>query len=168
MRIFKEEQRFTQPLIIVLIATSLLVVVGIMIKEYTSEDSSMRAVEIVTVVASFMAAILPIFFFKLTTRIDEKGIHYRFFPLHRKTKTILWNEIRSASVRKYDAISEYGGWGLKGFLNRKKGKAVNVKGDLGIQLEFKAGKKLLIGTQKEDEAKNVLATYQHKTSNYES
>tara|TARA_R110002073_G_scaffold15953_2_gene62096 strand:+ start:26327 stop:26833 length:507 start_codon:yes stop_codon:yes gene_type:complete len=168
MRIFKEEQRFTQPLIIVLIAISLLTIIGIMIKEYTSENSTMRAVEMVTVIATTMAAILPIFFFKLTTRIDEKGIHYKFFPLQRKTKTILWTELKSVSVRKYDALSEYGGWGLKGFLNRKKGKAVNVKGDIGIQLELKNLKKLLIGTQKENDAKKVLETYRHKTSDYEN
>jgi len=168
MRIFKEEQRFTQPLIIILLATSLLVIIGIMVKEYTSENSNMRAVEMVTVIASTMAAILPVFFFKLTTRIDEKGIHYNFFPLQRKTKTILWTEIKSVSVRKYDALSEYGGWGLKGFLNRKKGKAVNVKGNIGIQLELKNTKKLLIGTQKENDVKKVLETYQHKTSNYEN
>lgn len=167
MRVFKEEQKFTQPLIIILITISLLVVIGVMVKEYTSESSNMRAVEIVTVIATTMAAIMPIFFFKLITRIDERGIHYRFFPLHRRTKTILWSEIKLITIRKYDAISEYGGWGLKGLLNRKKGKAINVKGNIGIQLEFLNGKKILIGTQKENEAKKVLEIYQHKTTDYE-
>jgi hypothetical protein len=161
MRIFKEEQRFTQPLIIVILSMSALVTFGLVIHEYTKEDSTMKLVELVTVLGIFLGATLPIFFFKLITRIDEKGIHYRFFPFHRKQKSILWLEIQSAYVRKYDAISEYGGWGLKGF-RRKNGQAINTKGNIGIQLELKNSKKLLIGTQKETEAKKVLEYYQHK------
>ena len=71
-----------------------------------------------------------IFLFKLTTRIDEKGIHYKFFPFHWSLKVIKWNEINKAYVRTYDAISEYGGWGLKGgaLWNTSKGKAINISG----------------------------------------
>ena len=162
MRIFKEEQRFTQPLIFVILAVSFTVVVGLLVKEYTAENSEMRLVELITVIGTYMAFTAPIFFFKLITRIDEKGIHYRFFPFHRKIKTILWSEIGAAYVRKYDPISEYGGWGLKGGFSRKKGKAINTKGNIGIQLELKNMKKLLIGTQKESDAKKVLEYYQDK------
>ena len=162
MRIFKEDQRFTQTWIIVLMTMSLLVTIGILLKEYTSENSTTRTVELLSILGAFLGVSLPIFFFKLKTRIDEKGIHYQFFPFHRKYKSILWSEIQSAYVRKYDPISEYGGWGLKGGFFRKKGKAINVKGDIGIQLELKNSKKLLIGTQMETEAKQVLATYQNK------
>lgn len=162
MRVFKEEQRFTQPLIFVILTMSALVTFGLVIHEYTKENSTMKLVELLTVIGVFLGAILPIFFFKLITRIDEKGIHYRFFPFHRKFKSILWYEIQSAYVRHYDAITEYGGWGLKGGFGRKKGKAINAKGTIGIQLELKNSKKLLIGTQKESDAKRVLEHYQHK------
>ena len=165
MRIFKEEQRFTQPLIIVILTMSFLVVFGLTIKEYMTEGSKMRLVELLTALGGYLAFTLPIFFFKLITRIDEKGIHYRFFPFHRKPRSILWSEIQTAYVRKYDAISEYGGWGFKGGFRRKKGRAINTKGNIGIQLELKNSKKLLIGTQKETEAKKVLETYQNKLSN---
>lgn len=166
MRIFKEEQRFTQPLILVIIIVSFLVVMGLTLMEYFAEGSSMKTVELVTVIGTYFACALPIFFFKLITRIDEKGIHYRFFPFHRKLKSIAWSEIQSVYVRKYDAISEYGGWGLKGFF-RKRGRAINVKGDIGIQLELKNSKKFLVGTQHESEAKRVLETYVGKLTNKE-
>ncbi|PWG05518.1 hypothetical protein DIS07_08650 [Polaribacter aquimarinus] len=88
-------------------------------------------------------------------------MHYQFFPFHFSFKTISWKEIKNAHVRNYDPIGEYGGWGLKGGFpfNKKKGKAINVKGDIGIQLELQNNKKILIGTQKEIEAKQVLKTY---------
>ncbi len=168
MRIFKEEQRFTQTWLIVLMSVSILIPLILIIKEYTEESSTMSSTEFILIVGLMLLVSVPIFFFKLTTRIDEKGIHYRFFPFHRKMRTILWLEINSASVRKYDAISEYGGWGLKGGFKRKKGKAINVSGNIGIQLELSNTKKLLIGTKKETDVQKVLETYHHKISNYEN
>jgi hypothetical protein len=85
-------------------------------------------------------------------------------------KTILWHEISEAYVRKYDAISEYGGWGLKvgAFWRKSKGIAINVSGDTGIQLELKNGKKILIGTKLEDQAKQVISHYHFKIKDHEN
>ena len=78
-----------------------------------------------------------------------------------------WSEIDKAYVRQYDALGEYGGWGLKGgkLWKKEKGKAINVSGDIGIQLELKDGKKLLIGTQMKTEVESVLKTYETKINN---
>jgi len=102
--------------------------------------------------------------FKLTTKIDEIGIHYQFYPIHFSLKIINWSELKAARVRTYLPLSEFGGWGFRSgfFGNKGKGKALNISGDIGIQLEFKNGQKLLIGTQKQTEAKSVLETYQNK------
>jgi hypothetical protein len=164
MRIFKEEQRFTQLWLIVLLAVSLIVPIAIVVKEYMQENSSMSTNELILTLSGILVSVAFIFFFKLTTRIDEKGIHYQFFPFHFKLKKIAWSEITSATVRIYDPIGEYGGWGLKGgaLWSKSKGKAINVSGDIGIQLELKDGKKLLIGTQKKSEAISVLETYKDK------
>jgi hypothetical protein len=167
MRIFKEEQRFTQPILIVMISISTLVFLGILLKEYFTENSKMESLELTLIIVFYFACIIPLLFFKLTTRIDEKGIHYKFFPFHRSYKIKTWAEIKSANVRKYDAISEYGGWGFKGSFRRKKGKAINVKGSIGIQLELTNSKKLLIGTQKENDVKKVLETYKNKFASFQ-
>lgn len=164
MKIFKEEQRFTQLWLLVLMSVSFIVPILIMVQEYLKEDTKMTTNQFILTLLGILASALFIFAFKLTTRIDEKGIHYQFFPFHFKLKVISWNEISKAIIRTYDPIGDYGGWGLKGgtLWNKSKGKAINVSGDIGIQLELKNGKKLLIGTQKENEAKRVLETYQSK------
>ncbi|APY09596.1 hypothetical protein BWZ20_04820 [Winogradskyella sp. J14-2] len=91
-------------------------------------------------------------------------MYYKFFPFQFKSKLIEWQEINKAYVRNYDAITEFGGWGLKGgaLWNKSKGRAINVSGDIGIQLQLKNGKKLLIGTQKKEEAMRVLEAYKTK------
>jgi hypothetical protein len=164
MKIFKEQQRFTQTWLIILLAMSIIVPIGIMIQEYAKENTKMTTNEFVLTLVGILVSVLFIFFFKLTTRIDEKGIHYQFFPFHFSLRRISWSEINSVNVRNYDPIGEYGGWCLKGgsLWNKAKGKAINISGDIGIQLTLKNGKKLLIGTQKESEVKRVLNTYKNK------
>lgn len=162
MKVFKEEQRFTQTWLVVLLSISTIIPLIIMFTEYykgkTTFNELLLTVGVVVVSCGF------IFFFKLKTRIDEIGIHYQFFPFHLSLKTIHWSEINKAYVKTYDPIGDFGGWGLKGgsLWNKSKGKAINISGDIGIQLELKNGKKLLIGTKKENEAKQVLINYNTK------
>ncbi len=162
MKVFKEEQYFRQLWLIILLSVTILMVVGIILNEFLKENTTMSITEFISVTVLVIFFTTLIFFFKLKTRIDEKGIYYQFFPFHLSLKLISWSEISKATVRNYDPISEYGGWGLKGRFRGKSGKARNIRGDIGIQLELKNGKKLLIGTQKEDEVKRVLQTYSTK------
>lgn len=108
-----------------------------------------------------MAIILPvlILFFllmnRLETQITTTGIKVRYFPFHLRYKLYPKKIIGLAYVRTYEPIAEYGGWGLRlGLFGR--GKAYNIVGNKGIQLVFTDGSKLLIGTQKPDEADAVL------------
>lgn len=167
MRIFKEQQRFNQLWLIMLMVVSMLVPIGIIVGTYIKDPNSFTPMEFVGIMALMIFASVFIFMFKLTTRIDENGIYYQFFPFHLKFKHIKWNEIDKAYIRNYDALTEYGGWGIKGgkFWKKDKGTAVNVSGDIGIQLELKSGKKLLIGTQLKNESEMVLQTYKTKLNN---
>ncbi|MEN8703443.1 MAG: hypothetical protein ABF311_01115 [Polaribacter sp.] len=166
MKVFKEEQRFTQSWFIVVMGISLIVPLLFIIQEYMKEDSKFTTAGFLGTLSVLLISIVPLFFFKLSTKVDEIGIHYQFFPFHLKLKRIAWQDISKAYVRTYDPIGDYGGWGLKGgaFWNSAKGKAINVSGDIGIQLELKNGQKLLIGTQKKAAAESVLKTYQLKTN----
>ncbi|MEK6477710.1 DUF6141 family protein [Catalinimonas sp. 4WD22] len=107
---------------------------------------------------SFVAVVLGLFallIYKahLETRINEKGIHHRFFPLQLQFRTIRWDEVEEVYIREYDALSEYGGWGIK-FGNG--GKAYTVKGRYGLQLELSDERKILIGTQKPIELERLI------------
>ena len=164
MRIFKEEQRFTQTWLMILISISICIPLIIIVNEFTKEDSTMSTNEFLFSSLLLVICIIPIFFFKLKTRIDATGVHYQFFPFHFSAKTITWSEIKSINTRKYYAITEYGGWGLKSnFLSRKsKGIAYTVSGGLGIQLVLQNGKKILIGTKKENDVNAVLKNHENK------
>ena len=172
MKVFIEEQRFSQLWLHMLLIVSFIIPVVLVTREWiqsTNNDTEAK-IGFFVVTGSIILVYGLIYSFKLKTRIDEKGIYYRFIPFHLSNKFIAWDELNNAYVRKYDPISEFGGWGMKGgFLWRKnKGTAYNVKGDVGLQLELKTRKKILIGTQKEEEVKRVLITYADKIINHEN
>ena len=163
MKIFTEKQRFNQWWLYVIIGASLLAMI-IPLALNSDEMLNDKAAKIALSI-SFLLIFATVFIIRmitLHTRIDEKGIHYRFTPFHRKQYLIVWNDISNIYVRKYNAISEYGGWGYRGNILRSSGKAYNVRGNQGIQIELTSGKKILIGTQKEVEAERVLNLYKSK------
>lgn len=99
---------------------------------------------------------LLFFIIKLETKINTLGIRVRLYPFHLQFKYYPWKNIQQAYIREYSPLMDYGGWGLRlGLFGR--GKAYTVSGDLGLQIVFKDGKKLLIGTQKSNEINQFLA-----------
>jgi hypothetical protein len=164
MRVFEENQKFTQSWIMVIVGISLLVPLIIIIKEWSEkDDKSFQAnLDLIITLGILCLSITPLLLIKLKTRIDKIGIHYQFYPFHLKYRIIKWQEMDKAYVRKYDAIGEYGGWGLKGGLFfRKSGVAYNVSGNIGIQIFLKKGKKILIGTQEEEKAIQTISYNQN-------
>ncbi len=88
-----------------------------------------------------------LFTLRLRTEVTDRGVHYRFPPFLPAKRTIAREEIAEYAVRKYNPVREYGGWGFR-VGNRKTGKAYNVKGDMGLQLVLKDGRRVLFGTQR--------------------
>ena len=105
---------------------------------------------------SFLIGIgLPLLFYniRLKTRVSQKGLHYQFFPVHLKERTIDFIDIESFKARKYSPLKEFGGWGIRfGF----EGKAYNVSGDEGLQLVLKNERKVLFGSQKAKELEKAM------------
>ncbi|MFQ5842819.1 MAG: hypothetical protein ACE5I8_10320, partial [Thermodesulfobacteriota bacterium] len=74
-----------------------------------------------------------------------------YVPLtHQK---ITFEEITRCEVRTYNSIREFGGGGN---WYRRGGKAYNVSGNRGVQLELANGKRLLIGSQRPEELAQAI------------
>jgi Family of unknown function (DUF6141) len=102
---------------------------------------------------------LPLLFYssKLTSEVRTDGIYIRFFPFHVSFQRFPFDSIKHYEARTYRPIVEYGGWGIRyGW----QGKAYNVSGNRGIQLELDDGKRILIGTQHPLDFMNALRSRQ--------
>ena len=89
----------------------------------------------------------------LTTEVHNDGLYFRFYPFHLSFQKIEPDDIKIFEVRTYSPIREYGGWGIR---YGRKGKAYNVSGNRGLQLEFSDGKQLLIGSQRPEDLAEAL------------
>ncbi|MGC6428122.1 MAG: hypothetical protein ACON4Y_06710 [Flavobacteriales bacterium] len=105
---------------------------------------------------------LPLAFWnlKLNTRVSNKGLHYQFFPIHLRERTIPFDDIQSFKARTYSPMKEFGGWGIRfGFET----KAYNVSGDKGLQLVLKNERKVLFGSQDHKAFEKAMKTAQKTT-----
>ncbi|MCZ2102651.1 MAG: hypothetical protein LC107_14070 [Chitinophagales bacterium] len=157
--LFEERQRFTQWwLWVLLTAVNLPFLYGIfqqIIMGVPFGDKPMSDKGLLLTGGLLWLVVILFFSLKLETRIYEDRIEVRFFPLQLKTNVYYWDDIASAELRTYAPLKEYGGWGLRcSFCGY--GKALNVSGNQGLQLVFKDGKKLLIGTGKQEVLAYVL------------
>jgi hypothetical protein len=85
------------------------------------------------------------FFSRLITEVRDDGIYILFFPFQRTSHRIAFTEVKQYEVRTYRPFREYGGHGIRYGSN---GKAYNVSGDRGVQIELLNGERLLIGSQR--------------------
>ncbi|MEL7163606.1 MAG: hypothetical protein AAFN92_22805 [Bacteroidota bacterium] len=103
----------------------------------------------------FVAAMMILFaILELRTTITADGIESYFWLFGKKR--IFRSEIEGFTVREYSAIKEFGGWGYR---IGPRGKALNMYGKHGLELDLRGGEKLMIGTQRPEELRAFMEWY---------
>lgn len=153
--IFKEEQRFTQWWLWVLVGGILLIpMYGIVQQIVFKEPFGDNPMSDLGLIIIFILNLVIFAFFwmlKLQTAITKDGIAINFPPLAKKR--ILWSEVEQAQVVKYSPLI---GYGLR--IWTPHGTVYNVKGNRGLSLVLKNGKKYMIGTQRHREVEDIIQT----------
>ena len=147
---FEEVQPFDQIWLWIILGLELMVFLGAVLLAGAPLISLLFGGIMIVITMAFMSKL------QLTSRIDSTGVNYRMSFLHRKEQVIPWEDIDQIYVRKYSPIREYGGWGIR---FGPSGKAFNVRGNYGIQVVKKDGKRVLIGTQAPDAAAMHLSQH---------
>ena len=151
--IFEEEQRFTQWwLWVILISVGILPIVGVYKQVLLGEPFGNNPMSNTGLIIFMVCMLLFVGLFrlmKLKTVINKNGIEISFFPFLKRA--FKWEEVTSYEIVNYGFV---GGWGIR--LGTTYGTVYNVKGNKGLALQLKNGKKYLIGTQKEHELKRLI------------
>lgn len=156
--LFTERQKFTQWwLWLILLGVSGLSIFSVCKRIVDERHFGEKPSDIGLLILTGMTLLFTVLFVncRLELTIKKDGIYVRFFPFHLKFRHYNWDGMIKSYVRQYSPLIEYGGWGLR-FGIFGKGKAFNVSGDKGLQLEFTNRKRLLIGTNKPDELTEIL------------
>lgn len=90
---------------------------------------------------------------KLITQVRANGIYVRFPPLQNRFVVCTWDAMDTVFIRNYNSLQEFGGWGIRFGPN---GTVYNVSGNIGIQIVFKDGNRLLIGTNDPEQLGDIL------------
>lgn len=155
--LFQEKQKFTQWWIwLIHISILLIFLSGVYIQIVRKEPFGNNPASDGLLLFIFVILLgLNLLFLSLNlkTRITNDKIYFKFYPFHTTKQEYLISDIQEMKVIKYKPILDYGGWGIRGFGNDK---AFNVKGNMGLKILFKDGKKRLIGTQKPEELQQVI------------
>jgi hypothetical protein len=163
---FTESQKFTQIWIWVILLAAIGLFVFMDVKQliYHQAVGNHPMSDTGLLIFNIFPLLMVVLFIslRLETEITGEGIRFRFLPFQVRFKIIRWNEIEKAYVRKYRPLMDYGGWGIR-FGVPSKGRAYNIRGNMGLQLELKNNKKILIGTQKSDEMERALSRYRKDT-----
>ncbi len=156
MTLFSERQYFSRWWVFLMLPAPIITTV----LELTSKIQDDDALLALVIVWGLCGSIAAMFLWShLDTEITEDEIRFKYPPFINKPKVIPYSEIKTIQVRKYDPIGEYGGWGLRyGWTNSKKNRAYNIKGNMGLQLELNDGMRILIGTMKPDELRELITS----------
>ncbi len=175
--LFKEEQKFGAKVYLIMLPVFILIIVifgiGFYKQLYLGEpwgDEPMTDNGLIftfLLIIAFMIVLSVLMFkMKLITEIRDDGLYFKYPPLINKFRHFKPEIIEKYEVRKYRAIREYGGYGLKGRKpgrrGRKYGMAYNVSGDTGLQLYLNDGTKVLIGTQRGEAIKYAMDKMMNK------
>ncbi len=156
--IFKEEQRFSQPWLVIpfLILTIFLTLIiaygmykqlnqGIPFGNHPMSNESLKIFG--TLVIAFIWGVFYLFtYMRLIISVCENSLIIHFRPFLKKL--IDYDQIQSCEAIQYRPIRDFGGWGVR---YRSGETAYTVSGDKGVRLYLKNGKKILIGSNQSEE-----------------
>jgi hypothetical protein len=101
-----------------------------------------------------LMAVWLVYVARLITEVHADGLYVRYVPFHRRFQRFTPTDIQAYAVRTYRPLRDYGGWGIRW---SRRGKAYNVSGNRGVELELADGKRLLIGSQQPEALASALA-----------
>lgn len=170
--LFYEQQRFRQLWLWLVCIPALSVEPGIfwynlyrqiIVPERASKimgDSELMTLMLFTLIVTLLAAagIFVLIFLNLETFVFPDRVQIKMFPFVNRIIPV--SEIDEAFFRKYKALGEWGGWGIR--VNWRSGRAYNVSGNEGVQIVLTDGRRILIGSKRAKELSDILRKILHK------
>ena len=113
-----------------------------------TQNALIRAAAGMIVLAAVAAFVVPyVLLSALMTRVDGEGLHVRLGPM--PWKTFRAGEIASVELSTYDAMREFGGWGVRVGIGGQDD-SYTIGGARGVRLTLRNGRRVLVGSDDPD------------------
>ncbi len=164
--VFEKKQKLNLWWLYIIFGIQAIIILGITFTDKTGfNDSGIKETYFTPLVIVLLIFLITYFINLnyLLLVITQNDITYKYWPF-TATKTILWEDIESAYLKKYSGLGEYGGWGFRYRLWFKLNDKAFIfgNGTYGLQLVLKNGKKILFSTRKPDELMQFLVNIKNK------
>lgn len=151
--IFREEQRVAETGWVLLVYLAALAAWGSLLAQvvFGWPGKRRQPLWLSGLLVFVFGVIFPLLFrdSRLVVEVDEDGVVLRYHPFHRRPHRVDAAEILSARAVTYHPLQEFGGWGIRLGLGRRK--AYTVSGNRGVELELSSGWRLLVGSRRPEE-----------------
>lgn len=171
--LFEEQQPMRQPWVWIIVLAISLTLVGMfgsglyrqlyLGKPWGTNPMSDRALIAISAAIIAVALALPFLLLavRLSVRVSASTLQVHYAPFFNRR--IPLRSIAGCKAVAYQPLRDFGGWGIR-FSLTGKGRAYNVSGNRGVQLELASGKRLLIGSQRADELASAIETAREPAS----
>ena len=105
----------------------------------------------------FLIAIVICMIAKLDLKMDSKGVSFTYPPFLNQKEVYLWSDIKSIELVKFDAMTEFGGWGNKH--SSKFGNGYLTSGKFGLCITNTKLEKTTVTVLDTLKAKEIISLY---------
>lgn len=149
---FKEEQKLRELWLWLILAFATMASIGGMLLAFMNNAASDTALYIglVAVILVQALVIIPLYISNFEIRVNQEGVHYKWYPFHRSFRTIRRSELANYYVRNVPGLKRGISfvWGY--------GWAYNAAGGQGIQFELRNKKRIFLGSKKITAFRNAI------------
>ena len=154
--LFHEEQKFRQPRLRILTAIppvgmSLLAIWQVGLGHVWGKQPMSNASVIGWAIFLWLIY-LRLMTVKLVTEVSPDAVHVAMRGLWRSNR-IPAREVRSVHVVTFDAVKDWGGYGIRA---NQRGRAYIAGGNQGVRLELSGGRSVLVGSLRPDELAGAI------------
>ena len=151
--VYKERQYFTDKVVFALLGTGLAGTLFGLVKYILSVNYTFGYVLLyLAIAATLVFCLWWLKQLKLKVSVNEKRVKYKLFPLHKKPRKILWDEVASCKIVKTPLSAQWHGSNI-----RFSGELwFSLTGRNGLSIETKDGRRYFIGCKNVDNLLNSL------------
>ncbi len=163
--LFREEQRIAQRLLLTVLVIDTLVIWGIIafalyrevaMGQRWAQLSMLSPLALTAIAIAFLVPLVLLILMmqlRVVTEVHRDGLTIRLLPFNRRPYTMPLDQVTHIERTTFDAMREYGGWGVRG---TDADRAVIGGGNQGVRLTFRDGRRLLIGSRRPDDLMTAL------------
>lgn len=160
--LFKETQHLIFVVVVFLlltIGTGVLCIVQVLFNHPVGNHPASNAL-MLTFFAGCSLGLILSYYQKLILIITEDDIYVDFGWL-TSSRRLKYEEIKHIKLRKYNALKEFKGWGVR--LNNNNESCFTVSGNMGLEIALKNNEIILVGTRKSEKMQALLAFFDTQT-----